>query len=324
MNREHTDQVQKAAKAVKGKKINHFYFVACGGSMALLTPAQHIMDKEIEIPSSVYSSNEFILRAPKALSPDSIVISCSHSGTTPETVKATELARKKGALTITFSNVVDSPLWKAAEYPIHYDWGNDINASDSNNAVLYALIFNILNELQAEAKYARAIACVDKLPAVYDKNLEKYSESAMEFGRTNKRESIIYTMASGINYGPAYAYAICILMEMQWIHSSVIHAGEYFHGPFEITDYDVPFIIIKGLDDCRIMDDRAHAFCQKYSEKITLIDAADFDMSDIDEELRSYFAPLVVGKILRKYADELAEYRGHPLSVRRYMWKMEY
>ena len=56
------------------------------------------------------------MREPKALGPDSVVITCSHSGNTPETVKATEVARAKGATTIALSNLVDSPLWKAAEY----------------------------------------------------------------------------------------------------------------------------------------------------------------------------------------------------------------
>ncbi|WP_193774618.1 hypothetical protein [Vallitalea guaymasensis] len=131
-------------------------------------------------------------------------------------------------------------------------------------------------------------------------------------------------MASGGNYGPAYSFAICLLMEMQWIHSNAIHSGEYFHGPFEITDYDVPFIIVKGIDSSRYLDERAHAFCKKYSDKIALIDAADFDMKDMDEDLKGYFASLVVGVVLRGYADALAEFRGHPLTVRRYMWKMEY
>ncbi len=47
-------------------------------------------------------------------------------------------------------------------------------------------------------------------------------------------------------------------------------------------------------------------------------------MEGIDEDLRNYFAVLVAGVVLRSYADEIAYYRGHPLSVRRYMWCMEY
>lgn len=324
MKQEHIDQIKCAAAAVKAKKVNHFYFVACGGSKALFDPAQYILDRELEIPATVYSSNEFVHRAPKALNENSVVITCSHSGNTPETVKATEIARAKGATTISFSHLVDSPLWNTTEFPIHYNWADESDASDYNNAALYALVFHILNELQPNEKYVRALKCVDKLPKVFQKNVEKYSKSADAFGSDYKREPLIYTMASGANYGVAYSFAVCLLMEMQWIHSNAIHSGEYFHGPFEATDYDVPFIIIKGLDECRFMDERAHAFCQKYSKRITLIDAKDFDMAGIDEDLKGYFCPLVVGVVLRKYADCIADHRGHPLSVRRYMWRMEY
>ena len=138
MKPEHIQQIETAVAAVAGKKsVSHFYFVACGGSQAFMMPAQYLFDREIATPSGVYSSNEFVHRAPKALGPDSVVITCSHSGNTPETVKATEVAREKGATTIALSNLVDSPLWKAAEYPIHYDWGKGTDASDLNKGVLY-------------------------------------------------------------------------------------------------------------------------------------------------------------------------------------------
>ena len=87
-------------------------------------------------------------------------------------------------------------------------------------------------------------------------------------------------MGSGACYGEAYSFAICLLMEMQWIHSSCIHAGEYFHGPFEITDDNVPFIIIKGLGSTRAIDERAYNFCQKYSEKIMKIIAVGDNVTD--------------------------------------------
>ena len=137
MKQEHIDQINKAVAAVAAKKhINHFYFVACGGSQAFMMPAQFMFDKELEIPSGIYTSNQFVHEVPKALGEDSVVITCSHSGNTPETVKAAEMARSMGATTIALSNLVDSPLWNAAEYPIHYDWGKDADASDLNKAVL--------------------------------------------------------------------------------------------------------------------------------------------------------------------------------------------
>lgn len=325
MKQEHKEQIGRAVEAVVSKgRINHFYFVACGGSQAFMMPAQYLFDRELETPSSVYSSNEFVHRAPKALGPDSVVITCSHSGNTPETVKATEAAREKGATTIALSNLVDSPLWKAAEYPIHYDWGKEADASDLNKGILYRLIFSILNAVSPSEKFRKGIDGVENLNGMIEKAKAKYADILKEWGRKYKREELIYTMGSGASYGEAYSFAICLLMEMQWIHSNSIHSGEYFHGPFEVTDFDVPFIIIKGLGATRPLDERAYNFCRKYSDKIMLVDEADFDMTGIDEEVQEYFAPLLAGAVLRSLADEFAYQRGHELSVRRYMWRMEY
>lgn len=325
MKQEHINQINTAVAAVTAKdNINHFYFVACGGSQAFMMPAQYIFDRELAIPASIYTSNEFVHRAPKALGPDSVVITCSHSGNTPETVKATAVAREKGATTIALSNLEGSPLWEAAEYPIHYDWGKEADASDLNKAVLYSLIFRILNAVVPCEKYEKGIASVENINDVLERAKALYADRLKEWGKKYKREELIYTMGSGACYGEAYSFAICLLMEMQWIHSNCIHSGEYFHGPFEVTDFDVPFIIVKGLGATRPLDERAYNFCQKYCDSIMLVDCADFDMTGIDEEVQEYFAPLVAGAVLRALADEFAYQRGHDLSVRRYMWRMEY
>lgn len=173
-------------------------------------------------------------------------------------------------------------------------------------------------------KYEKGIASVENINEVIEKAKAQYADTVKGWGKKYKREKLIYTMGSGACYGETYSFAICLLMEMQWIHSSCIHSGEYFHGPFEVTDFDVPFIIVKGLGATRPLDERAHNFCQKYSDNIMLVDCETFDMTGIDEEVREYFAPLVAGAVLRSLADAFAYERGHDLGVRRYMWKMEY
>lgn len=323
MKDEHVLQYKKAVDAVKTRKITQIYLVACGGSKAFMHPSQYIFDIETTVPAAVYSSNEFVHRCPKALGENALFISCSHSGNTPETVKATQLAREKGAITVALSNLEDSELWNAAEYPVHYDW-KDCDFSDSRYGMLYALTFGVLNALQPDERYDRAIKSLDKLQPVIDRAKAQHKEAAEEFGKAHKRDELIYTMASGSNYGSAYSYAVCLLMEMSWVHSNAIHSGEYFHGPFECTDFDVPFLILKGIDHCRPLDERAESFCRKFSDRVTTVDAADFDMGEIPEDLHCYFGAVVTDYVLRDYAEALADHRGHPLSVRRYMWRMDY
>ncbi|MFT8929728.1 MAG: SIS domain-containing protein [Sporolactobacillus sp.] len=319
------EQIITATRAVKQKgSINHFYFVACGGSKAFLQVASYIFDKEIEIPSSVYSANDFNYRAPKALNENSVVITCSHSGTTPETVEATKISRDKGALTIALTNQQDSPLWQAAEYPIQYEWGPEVDVSNLNKGILYGLIFGILHTLYPSEKYAQAIQSVEKLNAWTLNAKEKFAARTKEWGKQLKRESLIYIMGNGANAGECYSFSICWMMEMQWINSSFIHSGEYFHGPFEITDFDVPFIMVKTLGANRKLDDRAYNFCSQFSKKVCLIDADELDFSGLDEELKEYFATPVLSAVLRQLVEALAFERGHSLSVRRYMWQMDY
>lgn len=192
MKQEHIDQINAAVAAVAAKEhINHFYFVACGGSQAFMMPAQYMFDRELAVPASIYTSNEFVHMAPKALGSDSVVITCSHSGNTPETVKATEVAREKGATTIALSHLVDSPLWNAAEYPIHYDWGKDADASDLNKAVLYSLIFRILNAVAPCAKYEKGIASVENINEVIERAKAQYADTVKAWGKKYKREEVI-------------------------------------------------------------------------------------------------------------------------------------
>lgn len=324
MKKEITAQIEAAVRAVAGKKVNHFYFVACGGSQAFMMPAQFMFDREIDTPASIYTSNQFVHMEPKALNEQSVVITCSHSGNTPETVRATEVARAKGATTIALSHLVDSPLWKAAEFPIFYDWGKDADTTELNKGVLYSLLFRILNAVSPNEKYEKGLEALNHLQEATDKVKAKYAEFAKAWGKSYKREPLLYTMGSGACYGECYSYAICLMMEMQWIHASCIHSGEYFHGPFEVTDYDVPFIIVKSYGSTRPLDERAQKFCQKFSDRVAVIDTAEFDYCGIDESVREYYAPLLAGSVLRSMADAIAYERGHELSVRRYMWRMEY
>lgn len=330
MKQEHIDQVAAAVSAVaeraKQGKVKNIYFVACGGSQASMMPAQYMFDRELDIPAAIYTSNEFNYGTPKGLCSESVVITCSHSGTTPETIAAAQKATEAGAVSIAFSNVVDSPLWKAATYPIHYDHGPEAADCDKGGSVMMRLWFELLCVLDPERAdvWHTGSAAVDGLAEIKAAASEKYREVATKFASDNKRAPIIYTMGSGANYGEMYSLAICLFMEMQWIHSNCIHSGEYFHGPFEVTDFDVPFVITLGNGATRHLDERALAFAQKFSERLLVIDEKDFEFGDLDDRVREYLAPEVLSAVVRTMVDALAHDRGHSLSVRRYMWQMEY
>lgn len=327
MTTEQTDtQIANALKAVAAREnVTDIFFVACGGSFAQMLPNQYIVEREAEaIVGNALNAAEFKARAPKRLGKNSIVITLSHSGTTPETVEAVQIARAAGALTISLTHDLGSPLDQASEFTVSYSFSPMTMSPTHQAAVLARLTFGILKIREGNTKVDDLDKGLAALPALVDKLISQHLGKIVEFAEAHKREAVIYTMASGANFGPAYSFAICLLQEMMWVHSAAIQAGEYFHGPFEITDFDVPFIQLLGVGPSRPMDERALTFLQKFSQRVTVLDAKDLGVTSLPETVSEYLAPMVFSPVLRVYADKLAEAKGHPLTVRRFMWKMEY
>ncbi|MEI2396043.1 SIS domain-containing protein [Paenibacillus phytohabitans] len=323
------DQVNQILEAYKTRTINRVFLVACGGSSALMYPSKYFIDREsTSITAEVFNSNEFIYRNPATLGKDSLVILCSHKGKTPETTEAAKFAKSKGALTVSLMYVETAPLADESDYIVNYSWAPpgelDPHPEIANYAILYRLTMGLLYVKEGNKKYEKLLTSLPHLDGVMKFIKTSYTAPAKEFAAAYKDESVIYTMASGSNYGIAYSFAICILMEMQWINSHAIHAGEFFHGPFEILDKKMPFILLMGLDDTRPMEERALKFLNEHGEKFLVLDAKELDWTGVDEEMRGFLAPLALNFILRVYAVELAAARNHPLEDRRYMFKVPY
>lgn len=308
------------------KKINKIYFAACGGSLAAMYPAKYFLEKESKTLSRIgfYTSNEFVHALPAALDENSLVIICSHQGTTPETVEAGRIAKGKGASVVAFTFAEGSPITGVADYVLSYSWGDQIVYSEKKEARLLKLCMELLYQMEGWQNYDAAMASFGRYDDVVAKAQQVSIAEARRFAEENKTEKVIYTVGGGACWGAAYMESICILMEMQWINSACIHAGEFFHGPLEITDWETPFLLFVGEGPTRVMDQRVLDFLAKYGRKVYAIDVKALGINVIDDAVVEYFAPLLQTAVVDVYNHELEYARKHPLSTRRYMWKVSY
>jgi fructoselysine 6-phosphate deglycase len=324
--------VKKALDALSGKTINHVFFVACGGSLSVMYPTKYLLDRHsAALPSDCYNADEFVHRNPRTLNGNSLVILCSMTGTTKETLRAAEHARSKGATTIGLSVDINSPLAKAVDHAVRfeapYTTGVPIDAVNSNYSLLYQIVIGLVKLYDGIDKLSPLLASLSNLQGAIDKAHQHFAGLFDEFAPRFKDESVIYTVASGASYGAAYSYAICVLMEMQWINSQAIHANEFFHGPFEVLDKDRAFIMMMGLDETRPLEERAKDFLDRFGspEKIMVLDAKELDLSGIDDEFKGNIVPLIFFDTLWRFAYKLADLRHHTmLEGRRYMKKISY
>ncbi len=322
--------VRAALTAIGKGPVDHVFFVACGGSLSIMHPAKFMLDQySAALPSDVYNAAEFTHRAPRRLTGNSLVILCSMTGTTRETVAATEFAREAGARTVGLTVDPASPLAAGCDHTITfeapYTTGVPIDAKDSNYARIYQLVMGLAQIFDGEGKLGTLIDSLENLQPAIDRAQTVFAPLFDEYAPRFAREEVVYTMASGASYGAAYSFAICVLMEMQWINSQAIHANEFFHGPFEVLDETRAFILMKGLDSTRPLEDRAETFLHRYGakENILVLDAKSLDLDGIDPEFRGNLVPLVFFDTLWRFAYKLADLRKHEmLEGRRYMKKL--
>lgn len=309
----------------KENGIKEVFFAACGGSLVDMYPAKYFLESETKkLRIGFYTSNEFVYATPKALGKNSVVIVCSHGGNTLETVEAARVAKECGSSTITLTYNKNANLIKYADYNIIYDWGEDTDVKDNPMAIILNIAVEILNATEGYSHYDKFTEGLQKINSVIKRGKEIVSDRAKKFAEKYHNEKFVYVLSSGASFGHAYGFSICSLMEMQWMHSSAIHSGEYFHGPFEVTDRETTYILLMNEGRTRKLDERTYSFLKKYAEKIEVVDCKELGINTIDDSVVEFFNPVVFYSILCVYRAELAEIRQHSLSVRRYMGKVKY
>ena len=319
-------------KADKGG-VKSVYFVGCGGSLGALYPAKFFMEKECStIKSAWMNSNEFVHSTPKDFGENSVIVLACHKGNTPETIAAAKLGKEKGAAVIILTWLPESEIVEFGSYVVLYNFdaspdhlAGDIDYSgEKAMCALYVAVELLAQSGEGYANYEKFYEGALMMTNVIRKARAHVAKRAKKFAADYKDEPVIYTMGSGSGWGAAYMESICIFMEMQWLDSSCIHTGEYFHGPFEITDDNRLFVIQLSEGSTRELDERALTFLNKYASKIEVLDAKELGLSVIDKSVVDYFNFSLFNNVYPIYNHDLAEERQHPLPTRRYMWQVEY
>lgn len=319
------------AKKEKGG-VKSLYFVGCGGSWGALYPAKTFMEKESSsIKCALISSNEFVHSTPKEFGKNSIICLSCHKGNTLETIAAAKLGKEMGASVIILTWLEESEITEFGDYIVQYEFdaspdhleGNIDYAGEKTICALLVAV-ETLQQTEGYENYDKFYAGVGMISNIIKNARKHVKQRALAFAEEYKNDTVIYTMGSGAAYGAAYMESICIFMEMQWLDSSSIHTGEFFHGPFEITDANRPFMIQISEGSTRELDERALKFLKSYAKRIEILDAKELGLSIVDDSVVDYFNHSLFNNVYPIYNHELAEKREHPLSTRRYMWKVEY
>ncbi|RDU24046.1 SIS domain-containing protein [Anaerosacchariphilus polymeriproducens] len=310
----------------KHDEIKDVYFLACGGSLVDLYPGFYFIQAESATMHAAWlPAREFTIAPPKHLGKHSLIIACSHGGNTKETVDAVRFAHEKGAAVITLTHNKDSACNDSTMNPIIYDWAEEVDEKEKPQGIVLDLLNELMKAQEPDYKLYDTIAeGLLKIDRIVKAAVKKVQNRTWVFAEKYYKEPFLYIMGSGASFSQAYGFSICSLQEMQWMDCCYLHSGEYFHGPFEVTDEDHLYILLMSKGSNRIMDERALTFLQKYANKYEVIDAEELGIGEIDDSCVDYFNPILFYAMSVEYRKGLQDKRRHPLDMRRYMGVVEY
>jgi fructoselysine 6-phosphate deglycase len=303
--------------------IRRVFLVGCGAPNREMGAIKYFLDRDIQsIEFLQYFPAEFIHQAPKKLDQSSLVILASHSGTTPEILETIDFVTPYGCKLAAVTQFNSSPLAKAVQNTFIY--GECESGYFATYILLMAMLSGLVKEGENWKLADKVIKSLDVLPQVLLDTSFASEKRAIEEARIYHQDDFFMLFGSGPCYASAYVTGVCIMMEMQWMHTFAGEAAEFFHGPFEIVVPGVPVLVYMGEDGSRPIAERMVRFCKKFTERLIVYDSKDFEMNGVDNEVREMFAPFVLQAATRRLMEHLAVWHNHPLSTRRYMGKLEY
>jgi fructoselysine-6-P-deglycase FrlB-like protein len=273
--------VEKKPVLVKlGKELSRherFYMVGSGGSYSVQLPIEYLADKYTRVPVKAYSGWEFLEQRPAAVDADAVIVLISQSGKTKEIVEALEWCRERGAVTVGLTQNTDSVINGKASHGFGWDARGVTLGKLGSLYILFGSIF-------AEKGYdvgASMVDTVTRLPEILPKMVPEAKETARRHGLELKDHDEMFMLGGGINWGLAYQYGFCTLMEMCWIHGTAVDYSEFRHGALEMFTEGTAAIFLRGRGNQRRLEEIIIEFCRDNGVKCIEYDSQGLDVDNL-------------------------------------------
>ena len=316
-------QIEKAVDEICQQGFSNLFFIGCGGTYAHSLPMMYWLDTASNIEHHSVIAAEFMAMGHKRFTKDSVCIFSTRSGNTKEIVAAAKFCKEAGARTLVYVSNDNTPVCEYADYKF-FSFAEDDCLCEAIYTYMFALVGRFMKNAGEFDKYDEFMSQYANIVPYLLKAKEKYEDKGAVMAKEHKDTDYHMVIGSGMLWGEAYDYAMCILEEMQWIRTKSIHAAEYFHGTLELVEKDTSLILFYGEDETRPLMDRVLNFSKKITDVINVFDTKDIELPFTDQEYRKIVSPMVMYAITERLSCHLEKERNHPLTTRRYYRQMEY
>ncbi|TPI67788.1 SIS domain-containing protein [Mesorhizobium sp. B2-8-9] len=317
------ERIEAVVAQCLAAEAQNIFFLGTGGAAILMHPAAQLLQRRSGFPAFVDITAELQLVQSVHLTDKSIVVLPSLSGTTKESVALLSRIKDVGATVITLVGHEETPLGKGGDH-VFVNFAEDDTSCESFYLQSLFIALAVLKHRGELAESERIFAELEQLPRLLLEVKRSYEQEAAGFAHKLAASDYHIITGAGNVWPQAWYYGMCILEEMQWIRTRPVHASDFFHGTLELVDKDVSVVLFKGEDSARPLADRVEKFAPAYTDKLTVLDTADFELPGISPGVRALVSPIVLATALERVSAHLEVIRNHPLTTRRYYKRVAY
>ena len=317
------ERLEKVVSDSLAAGADNIFFLGTGGVAILMQPAAQLLQQRSRLPVFVGMPAEIILTGSVNLTKKSLVVMPSLSGTTKESVALLEKLKEIGATVVTLVGHEQTPLGQGGDH-VFVNFAEDDTSCESFYLQSLFIALAILKQRGEIANHDEIVAELRRMPELLLDVKRAYEPKAEAFAKIIAGSDYHIITGAGNTWPEAFYYGMCILEEMQWIRTRPVHASDFFHGTLELVEKGVSVILFKGEDALRPVADRVEQFAPNYTDKLAVLDTAEFALPGLSPEVRGLVSPVVLATVLERISAHLEVMRNHPLTTRRYYKRVSY
>jgi glucosamine--fructose-6-phosphate aminotransferase (isomerizing) len=226
-------EVTRAAKLPNPVAYQQVIFTGCGSTYYLSLAAAALYQELTGRIARAVPGGELLLNPQNFLTDGKILlVAVSRSGTTTETVRATEKFKTEKRGDVVVITNYDEVLSKSADINIVIPKGQEESVAQTRSFASMYVAVTAFAALMAGRD--DLVEGMKKLPEVGNSIINKYESFAKEIGE-NLSFDRFYFLGSGIRYGLACEVNLK-MKEMTLTHSEPFHFLEFRHGPMSMVN----------------------------------------------------------------------------------------
>lgn len=233
----YADRLAPVVARLRSHDTRAVLLVARGTSDHAALYAKYLIETQLGLPTGLVSTSTYTGYDARPDLHGVVWIAVSQSGGSPDLVASTQIARDRGALTISLTNVDDSPLSEAAELRLPMLAGDEVSVAATKTYSASLLWLWLLVRSWSGGDTGAAAGVPDWAAAALDR--PEVAEVASRYRFVDR----LVTTSRGFGY-PTAREAALKLMETCYLSAHAFSGADLLHGPLAMVDEDRPVIVI--------------------------------------------------------------------------------